>query len=153
GADIGDAHGTNDGCGVQQNSDMPTVTDPYSGLAANIPSDPCGGSYPQKPDKKKGAALPATNQWSGTKTLSGNSIVCGDLQLTGDVTINAPSNAVLIIENGELDTNGHTLRSSSGSGLTIAFAGSNSADYTHAPTGGGTLDFSAPTSGPWSGVA
>jgi hypothetical protein len=85
--------------------------------------------------------------------LSGNNVVCGDLQLTSDVTIDAPAGAVLVIENGRLDLNGHTLQTSNGSGLTIVFSGTNSGSYTHAPTGSGTLDIAAPTSGPWSGVA
>jgi hypothetical protein len=116
-------------------------------LASKIPADPCG-SYPQK-----GSALPASNQWSGLQSLGGNVVVCGDLQLTGNVTVDAPAGAVLVIENGQLDTNGFSLTTTKGSGLTVAFSGSNSAPYTHAPTGGGTLDIVAPTSGPWSGVA
>ena len=39
------------------------------------------------------------------------------------------------------------MRASAGIGLTIVFAGDNTAGYTHAPTGGGMLDFAAPTSG------
>jgi hypothetical protein len=79
--------------------------------------------------------------------------ICGDLQLTGDVTIDAPTGAVLVIQNGQLDTNGHTLSTANGSALTVVFSGDNTAGYTHAPTGGGTLDIAAPTSGAWSGVA
>ena len=147
-ATFGEAHGTNNGCGNAQMSDVPTVADPYSGLAANIPADSCGGSYPQEPAKKKDPALPAANQWSGTySTLPSVKVVCGDQQLVGNTTIN---NTVLVIENGQLDTNGYTL---SGSGLTLVFSGSNNASYQHIPTGGGTLDIAAPTSGTWSGVA
>jgi Flp pilus assembly protein TadG len=166
-ANVGDAHGTNNGCGIIQNSNVPTEADPYKGLASNIPADTCGGSYPQEPGKKGGWAPPATpnNQWSDTShggpyTLSGNTIVCGDLQLTGNTTINAPSNAVLVIENGQLDTNGYTLQSTAGSGLTVVFTGAPSnGTYQHYPSGGGnpsgggTLDIAAPTSGPWSGMA
>jgi Flp pilus assembly protein TadG len=151
-ADYGDAHLNNNGCGNQQNSNVPLVTDPYLKYAANIPANPCM-KYPQEPSKKNDPALPATNLWSGSKSLSGNSIVCGDLQLTADVTIDAPANATLVIENGQLDTNGHTIKTSSGSGVTVVFSGTNAAGYTHAPTGGGTIDIAAPTSGPWSGVA
>lgn len=147
-ADFGEAHGANNGCGNTQLSNVPIVPDPYSGLASNIPSDPCGGSYPQEPAKKKDPALPAANQWSGAYSLGAVKVVCGDQQLTGDATIT--SNTVLVIENGQLDTNGHTL---SGSRLTIVFSGSNNASYMHIPTGGGTLDIAAPTSGNWSGVA
>ncbi len=146
-ADVGDAVGTNNGCGVVQNSGVPKVADPYSGLASNIPADTCNSSYPQEP------SLPATNKWSGTKSLSGNVTVCGDLQLTGNTTINAPAGAVLVIQNGQLDTGKYSLTTSSGSALTVVFSGTNGGSYQHAPTGGGTLDIAAPTSGPWSGVA
>jgi len=79
--------------------------------------------------------------------------MCGDVQMTGNVTLTtAAAGAVLIVENGQLDTNGFTLQTTGGSGLTMLFSGS-SGSYTHAPTGGGTLDFAAPTSGTWSGVA
>jgi hypothetical protein len=57
------------------------------------------------------------------------------------------------IENGQLDTNGYSITTSNGSGLTVVFSGDNSGSYTHGPTGGGTLDIAAPTSGVWSGVA
>lgn len=153
GAPIGGAHGTNSGCGVVQQSNLPKLDDIYSGLAAHIPADTCGGSYPQKPSKKKDPALPAANQWHGTYDLSGYKVVCGDQQLTANTTINAPTGAVLVIENGQLDLNGFTLKTTSGSGLTIVFAGANNANYQHIPSGGGTLDFAAPTSGVWSGIA
>jgi Flp pilus assembly protein TadG len=152
GATIGAAHGSNSGCGITQYSNIPTVADPYSGLASKIPANTCS-SYPQEPAKKKDPPLPSTNQWTGTQNLSGNVTICGDLQLTGNVTINAPSNAVLVIENGQLDTNGYTLTTSSGSGVTVVFSGTNTGSYTHAPTGGGTLNMAAPTTGPWAGIA
>jgi hypothetical protein len=56
----------------------------------------------------------------------------------------------LVIENGQLDTNGNTLQ---GTGLTVVFSGSNNPNYQHIPTGNGTLDITAPTDGTWSGVA
>ncbi len=152
GASIGDAHGTNSGCGIVQNSNVPTVTDPYSGLASNIPTNTCS-SYPQEPQKKKDSPLPASNQLSGSLTWSGDVIKCGDVQLTGNTTINATSNAVLVIENGQLDTGSYTLQTAANSGLTIVFTGTNVAGYTQTPTGGGTLDITAPTSGVWSGIA
>jgi hypothetical protein len=152
GADYGDAHITDNGCGVVQESGVPVVPDPYAGLASNIPSNPCA-SYPQEPSKHSDPSLPASNQWGTDQSLSGNKIVCGDLQLTSDVTINAPTGAVLVIENGQLDTNGHTIRTASGSAVTIVYSGTSGGSYTHAPTGGGTLDIQAPSSGPWSGVA
>jgi hypothetical protein len=151
GAPIGAAHNTNNGCGVKQYSNVPAAVDTYAALASKIPADPCG-SYPQEPGKK-GSALQASNQLSGFYSWGGNVVLCGDQQLTGNVTIDAPAGAVLVIENGQLDTNGYTFSTTKGSGLTVIFSGSNSGSYTHAPTGGGTLDIAAPTSGVWSGVA
>ena len=60
-AGIANAHGTSSVCGATQNSNVPVVSDPYSGLAANIPANTCA-SYPQEP--KKGS-LPASNRWNG----------------------------------------------------------------------------------------
>jgi len=98
--------------------------------------------------------LPASNIWTGgTLVLSGNTIICGDLQITGNTTIDAPAGTTIVIENGQLDTGSSTLQTASGSSATIVFTGTNSGGYTQAPTGGGTLNIQAPTSGPWSGVA
>ena len=161
GAPIGAAHNTNNGCGINAYSNVPAAVDTYAALANLIPADTCGGSYPQEPGKK-GPPLPATNQWSGTINLpTGDTKFCGDLQLTGDVTIVTPPiatppggpGAVLTIFNGQLDTNGFTIKTSDKSGLTVVFSGDNTGSYTHAPTGAGTLDIAAPTGGPWSGVA
>lgn len=149
-ADHGDAHGNSDNCGIQQDSNMPSLPDPYSGMASNIPPDPCAGNYPQIPTKKKGTPLPPQNLAAGSMSWKGATPVCGDLQLTGNTTIT--QDTTLVIYNGSLDTNGFTLQSAPGVGVTVVFAGSNGT-YTHAPIGGGTLDFAAPTSGPWSGMA
>ncbi|MGQ0741227.1 MAG: pilus assembly protein TadG-related protein [Alphaproteobacteria bacterium] len=154
-AAIGAAHSTNNGCGINQYSNVPIVEDPYSALASNIPANTCA-SYPQMPSHPHDPQLPESNRWSGSKSLSGNTAVCGDLQLTGDVTINSTGDgAVLVIYNGRLNTNGYTLRTSNGSALTLVFGGT-SGSYKHYPTdstNGGILDFNAPASGPWSGVA
>jgi Flp pilus assembly protein TadG len=147
-AAYGDAHGTNNGCGVSQTSNVAAVSDPFAGLASNIPNNICGGSYPQEPTTKNAPPLPSLNQWSGNYTFAGGAkVVCGDQQLIGNTAINE---AVLVIVNGQLDTNGYTLQ---GSALTIVFTGSNTGSYQHIPSGGGTLDIAAPTSGDWSGVA
>jgi len=159
-ATYGDAHKTNNGCGVTEASNVAVVADPYSSLATSIPSNTCGGIYPQEPAKKKDPPLPASNQWSAgtTVALPATKIVCGDLQLQSDkngdpVTVTTASpGSVLVIENGQLDTNGVTLKTAANSALTIIFSGT-AGSYTHAPTGGGTLDFPAPTSGTWQGIA
>jgi hypothetical protein len=163
GADYGLAHGTDNGCGVIQVSNVPQVADPFSHLASNIPANSlssCSNSFPQEPSKHNDPALPSGNKWSGTgwpssiKSMGNNVyVMCGDVQMSGNVTLTtAATGAVLIVENGQLDTNGYTLQTTSGSGLTVVFSGS-AGSYTHAPTGGGTLDIAAPTSGAWSGVA
>ena len=145
-ANFGDAAGTNSGCGRIRHSVSSPITDPYSGIAANIPANSCS-AYPQEPVAKTDPPLPATNQLFGFYSTSGVKVVCGDQMLTADTTIN---NTLLVIENGRLDTNGYKL---SGSALTVVFAGANAANYQHTPTGNGTLDIAAPTSGAWSGIA
>ena len=146
-ADYGDAHGTSSGCGHVQTNNLPVVTDPYLRRASNIPANPCS-SYPQKPGKK-GSPLPSSNLISGTLAL-GNKTYCGDVQLTGNVTLTGDN--VIVIRNGQLDTNGFSITTANGASAVIIFSGDNGS-YTHAPTGGGTIDIAAPTSGNWSGIA
>jgi len=146
-AAVGDAAGTNSGCGITQNSGVMPVTDPFSNLANSIPPNTCTGNYPQAPTTKNAPALPASNQLTGTYSFGNSKVLCGDQQLIGNTTID---NTVLVIENGQLDTNGYTLQ---GTNLTIVFSGTNNPNYQHTPTGGGTLDITAPDSGTWSGVA
>src|SRR5579871_4584339 len=154
-ADIGLAHGTDNGCGVRQYSGVPTLLDPYASLAANIPANTCpspnsASSYPQET-----GTLPASNQWAGSQSFGATKTICGDLKLTADTTISSPAGGtVLVIENGQLDTNGHTLSTANGSSLTVIFTGPTVSGLspTHTPTGSGTLNFNAPTSGTWSGV-
>jgi len=150
-AGIGAAHTSSNGCGASQVTGVPVVGDPYATRATNIPVNSCA-SYPQEPPTKKDPDLPSSNRWTGSQSLSGNVQVCGDLRLDADTVIDAPAGAVLVINNGQLDTNGHSLTTTSGSALTVVFSGTTGS-YTHAPTGGGTLDFAAPTTGPWSGIA
>ena len=165
GAPYGLAHGKNDGCGVIQVSGVPQVTDPYASLATKIPTNTCGTSVSNYPQETKKGPVNWT-QWStGTKSLSGNVKICGDLQLTGNVTIDAPgAGATLVIYGGQLDTNGYTLQTSSGSGLTVVFANPtgccsdgtvSSNNYPTDNSGGskGVIDIAAPTSGDWSGMA
>jgi Flp pilus assembly protein TadG len=164
GAGLGMAHGNSNGCGVTPVSNVPVVTDPYVGLASNIPSlgsAGCGGNYPQESKHGNSYSVAIGNQLNGTLNLTaGNNFKCGDQMLTADTVINTPpgSPAVLIIENGQLDLNGHALTTSNGSAVTVVFSGDNSGSYSHMPADntngpGGRLDLAAPTSGPWSGVA
>lgn len=143
-ADVGDAHGKNNGCGVIQHSNVSKATDPYADLAKNIPPDPCGGVYSAPPAKNKDPYAPLTSSGPqcGTKGLN------SDMIITQDTT--------LVIYNGDLALNGHTLQTADGASLTLVFAGTNSSSYSHTITGDGILDFAAPdetSSSPWKGMA
>jgi Flp pilus assembly protein TadG len=146
-------------CGVTNRYNQLPAPDPYAALASNIPANPCGAaaaSYPQEP------ALPVSNQWQGgaawppgVKLVNGAHVMCGDVQLLGDVTIN--SGETLVIENGRLDVGSHTLKTANGGSLSIIFSGPTIAGLspTHSLTGtsSGTLDISAPSTGVWNQVA
>jgi hypothetical protein len=74
GADYGLAHGTDNGCGVIQVSNVPQVADPFAYLANNIPTNAlssCSNSFPQEPARHGSPALPSSNKWSGTGWPSG----------------------------------------------------------------------------------
>jgi Flp pilus assembly protein TadG len=144
-----DTVGNSNSCGSKQHTGVTAATDPYASLAPNIPPNPCGSTYHLEPIKKKDDPLPPSNQWS-TNSLPTNP-VCGDYQLQNDITLS--TGGTLVIENGNLDLNGHTLTTSSGVGLTIVLTGTNSPSYSHGIEGGGTLNVSSPTSGTWSGMA
>jgi Flp pilus assembly protein TadG len=163
------------GCGIKQISNYPTpLTTPGcptpqhptsvcydqieaqdSGMSATALAK-CGGTYPQVP--KKGGYPTLLSKLSDLKSFTdpGNPtnkvyVACGDAQLSSKLTF--PAGSVLVVENGNLDLGGNTL---SGTALTLVFSGTadtNSVTYGHGPTGSGTLDIQAPTSGTWSGVA
>jgi Flp pilus assembly protein TadG len=170
------AHGSNSGCGNTGESNVPTVSDPYLAMADNIPKDTCT-SYPQESGSKKSSGLPNSNLLGSsgnsltiqsTNTLTGavsgaiytGMMFCGDVQLTQDVTINTPdasNGAIIVIENGQLDLNGHTLRTANGSAVTIVFSGT-SGNYEHIPSDNstgqsGVFNIEAPTAGPFPGMA
>ena len=167
GAGLGLAHGSSNGCGVKSVSGVDIVADPYHDRATNIPalsSSGCAGNYPQETRHGNAYSVVTSNQLSGSLSLSaGNNFKCGDQMLTADVVINTPPGtpAVLVIENGQLDLNGHALTTADGSAVALVFSGgpdSGGTHYSHAPTdntngSGGRLDINAPTTGPWAGVA
>jgi hypothetical protein len=148
-ATYGLAHGTNNGCGNNQQSNVPIVADPYNALHTKIPPNTCS-SYPQ--ETKHGSNWSGGTSWSGNQNLSGSVQMCGDVRLTGNVVINTADDktgAVLVIENGQLDLNGFTLSTANGSAVTIVFSGT-SGSYQHIPTDnstgqGGVLDIQAPS--------
>lgn len=140
-ADYGDAHGVNNGCGNVQTSNVDVATDPYLDRADNIPSNTCS-SYAQ---------TSLTGTYTDLGTDAAPKKYCGDVKLTGDVVLKGTN--IMIIYNGQLNTNGKTIKTDTGAAATIVFSGDNASSATHAPTGGGTLDIAAPKTGNWSGVA
>jgi hypothetical protein len=154
-ADVGDAFGTNDGCGVKRNSHVAKIKDQYAVLASNIPEVLCQNGFAKLTKKnKEDGTFPAVNELHGSYNWGKAPDGCGDMRLTADVIVNTDANgAVLTIRNGNLDLNGHTLQTSDGSALTIIFTGENNGNYGHVLTGNGTLDIRAPAKGVWSGVA
>jgi Putative Flp pilus-assembly TadE/G-like len=177
GLGISFAVGSNSGCGAKQ-VPSPTLLDPYNYLKSLIPpfsSSGCPSPIPSSmQESKHGNAYSVANphnNLSGTVSLTGgNNFMCGDQMLTGNTVINTPPGApaVLVIENGQLDLNGFSLTTSSGSAVTLVFSGTNTncGSCIHAPTDNtngntGVLDITAPAlanlstpSNPsWSGVA
>ncbi len=152
-ATYGDAAGVNNGCGNIQNSNVPVVADPYSGMASNIPTNSCS-TYPQATIHNNGKTVTSAGSAttiSGSYNTTGNWVVCGDLVLTGNVTLNGNS-VVIIIRNGELLTNGYTIQTADGKAATIVFTGT-SATSGHIPNTTGTINIQAPSSGVWAGAA
>jgi hypothetical protein len=166
GLGISFAVGSNNGCAAQQVS-SPALQDPYYYLRSNIPpfsSSGCPDPLPASMQEVKhgnsySVAATGNNLSTSLHLSSGNNFKCGDQILAADTVIDTPLGqpAVLIVENGQLDLNGHKLTSSNGSAVTIVFSGTSGA-YSHSLTDntngtGGLIDITAPTSGPWSGVA
>jgi len=143
-------------CGSQPISGAPAVTDPYASLkttnASDLTNNTCGSPavYNGATWGTAGASTPVQMTLPATPTK-----ICGNLKLLSDVTITSASpGSVVVIQNGQLDLNGFTLKTASGSGLTIVFNQPSGTSNLVPLTGSnGTLDIAAPTSGPWSGVA
>ena len=151
-ATYGDAYGTNTNCGDIATSNVPRVTDPYAYLAASIPSNPCS-TYPQATIHANGKTVTSAGSAttiSGSYSTTGNWQVCGDLVLSGDVTLTG-SSVVIVIYNGSLLTNSHTIRTATGAAATIVFSGT-SGSYSHIPNTQGTIDIKSPTTGTWQGI-
>jgi Flp pilus assembly protein TadG len=150
-ADVGDAHGTNDGCGNRRNSNVPVAADPYAALASNIPSASCGSGYNWSPSRRSDPALPSANHLHGAMSFSVKH-VCGDAQLQGPTLITSP-NSVLVIHGGGLDLQNYTIQTTAGASLTVIFTGPTFGGHSHIPFGTGMMDISSPTTGTWKGVA
>lgn len=136
-------------CGHIANSGAPSVADPYASTASGAQNasdiaDTCSGSYPGQ-------------TWATGKTFTPVYKACGNVTLSGNVTITPGT--VVVIQNGQLDMHGYTL---TGTGVTLVFnttaSGASIAPFMSGggAIGTGTLTISAPdaTSGSaWQGVA
>jgi len=135
-------------CGSMAHSSAPSIPDPYASLVAtgtpnatDIADTTCGGTY-------------GGVSWNSSTAFTSVTKVCGNVTLSGDVTI--PSGTVVVIQNGQLDLNNHAL---TGSGVSLVFnttaTGANIAPFASGggSTGKGTLTISAPQTGNWHGVA
>ena len=146
GAEFGITVGANSGCGTIE-ATGPVVSDSrYSSMldstTASNALTSCGGTF-------------AGTTWNSAPTLTSSPlVVCGDVTMSSNITV-APASggSVIIIENGQLNTNGKTLTTSNSNGLTIVFSGTNASGATHQVTGDGTLTFSGPPSGTWKQMA
>jgi Flp pilus assembly protein TadG len=161
------ANGDTNDCAANGND----LSDPATPLAdpigsRPIPADPCGGKYPQEVN---GAAA-TQNQLSSSYTGGGVQTFCGDVQLgTTTTSVNGKgktvttytpasptltAGTVLVIYNGTLDIGSNTLTAPN---TTIVFtkgnSGSNVSGVSYFPTGNGTLNLTAPTSGTWANLA
>jgi len=151
-SNVVDPYSTAGGCGSVQ----------YPCYGSNIPAAPagCGGANPYHYEATTGnpkfaASLPAGSTNRITSLSSGTTVICGDAALFGNVTVPSGTNAVLVVENGVLDLNGHTLQTASTAGLTVVFSGSTTVGAPVDNSNGGVLDIAAPTDTtlPWHGVA
>lgn len=145
GYSVGALPGGSNICGSDPKGGQSPLADPIASLsnATDIPSAP-------------GGCTSVTKLGGQTINLSAGALsVCGDLTINGAVNVAAgQSGGVIRIYNGNLVLKpGSSLVAPVGTGLTIIFtgtAGNNAAGFM---TGSGTLDFGAPTSGTWAGVA
>jgi len=149
---------SNKDCGTERPLTTEFPADPYAALEGEIDeiADDCGGVYP----KHDMGAVDVNHQLSGPMSFTAAGAYCGDIKLTGDVTITA--NSQLVIHNGRLDLDVFKISAPAGVSLTIILSSTGpagtddpAADYNHTIVGavGSAMDFQAPTSGDWHGVA
>lgn len=165
-ADSGYAYYADNNCGKVTNSNHGTkFTDDldynrYTASARSNDVSPCGGTFGQESNNKQTKLSGGTYALSalpGVKTsASGNYVYCGDLQLTGNVTISNAGTGALVIENGQIDMNGNNLTVNN---TAVVFSGTNSFTATHIvddnshPGNKSVLTISPPASGPFQGVS
>jgi Flp pilus assembly protein TadG len=150
--------GSNKTCGTQRQATSTFTDTSLRALKTSIPAKTCGSSYPQASNKDVVDSAHQIGSSSSTTTWSTAQQFCGDIQLKGNISIS--SDITLMIYNGRLDLAGFTMSVQSGSGahLTIILSGDDTSSNTYHHTivsssNGGLLDFTAPLSGTWGGVA
>ena len=156
--DDGSGNGIKKGCGDFFYNQSTGIADPYASLASNIPKDNCSGNYP-------GTTSGAISASSGTPTGAAVIQICGNLKLTGDLTITGDE--VLVIQGGYLDLAGHNFTTSgTGAGVTVVFTSPSLANaqavvgatggegYIYDSSTGGSLNISSNPagSGVWQGI-
>src|SRR5690348_5247462 len=152
-------------CGQTNLYNQAPTPDIYAALASNIPANPCGATAASYPQEVPGQGnnpptLVASNQWPGGTSWptgahidgsSGAHIMCGDVQLTGSVTLSG--NETLVIENGKLDVGSFSLTTTGSGSLTIIMTGPTISGLTPSHnlvgTSSGSLNVSGPSSGTW----
>ena len=152
----GTASSTTPNCGSAQEINQPTIVEnTLSFDSLPVPPNTCGAvsNYHWLGDANY--ATQAGNHLSGPLTYGTGAVIkCGDVTLSGDTTITGASpGSILVIENGQLNLNGFTLQNAAGTGMTVIFSGTSGDTHIHTPTGSGTLNVGAPTTGTWKGVA
>jgi hypothetical protein len=80
-----------------------------------------------------------------------NLVLCGNVKLTGDLTLHQPDTVVVI--NGSLDLNKNTLSTASGASATLIFPGTSDPFGANSQGTGGTINIQAPSDSVWQGVA
>jgi len=144
GFNAGFAIGTDKKCGVTSVASGPP--DPFASTLANNPPSGCK-DYGTTPPTGGG-----TLDWSAYPCVTiGASWNAGTTKILTD-TSSANKGTVLYMQNGANIALTGKLQADFGQGLTIVFTNASGATPGFL-TGNGTIDYGAPTSGPWSGVA
>ncbi|WP_165938463.1 pilus assembly protein TadG-related protein [Parafrankia sp. BMG5.11] len=136
--------------GINLSGQTGLPADPYAGMVSSIPPNTCR-NYPRLGEED-------VVQIDGE--MSGEIKLCGDIQLKGDVTLTGNATK-LVIYNGRLDLNRHTVKTAAGATATVIFSGTTDSTYHHYPvdfgtgSGSGVMEIEAPTGSadPFKGVA
>lgn len=123
----------------------PLVRDPYASVAEPVPFGTCRNKNQGSPSSTK-TLTPTEDHPSGVKSIR----FCSGLDVKGTVIFDP---GLYIIEGGTFTINSGNIDSSglvslTGSGVTFLFTGGASLKLGN----NGVLDFSAPTTGPFSGI-